>query len=78
MNLLDGLYPDGVEAVSQCARCHCSVPLDEWEPVAGVTAFRHKGPLRDHAEDRLAEPDDLTGEDTCGWIKKVPRKATYG
>ena len=69
---VERLYPDG-DAVRQCARCHCSVPLDEWEVVGAATALRHKGPMRDHHEERFVEPDE-NGDDECGWIMPIKQR----
>ena len=61
------------DVVSYCSRCHCSVPLDEWELVG--SSFRHKGPMRDHRVDRFVGVDE-EGGDRCGWMKRIPEKIT--
>ena len=70
MTTEDGL--DSLLRLSYCARCHCSVPLEEWRVTSELTGWRHVGPLRDHRLDRHVEPNEH-GETHCGWLKPVPK-----
>lgn len=55
-----------------CDRCHCSVPLTEWRPVAvdDRLFMKHVGPMRDHSTARYVEPDE-NGETECGFVERV-------
>lgn len=58
------------EGLRWCSRCHCSVPLTEWQVLRGVVGVKHVGPMRDRDIAIYVEPDE-NGDTACNFVEPV-------
>lgn len=58
------------EELRWCSRCHCSVPLTEWQVLRGAVGVKHVGPMRDHDIDTCVDPDE-NGEAACNFVESI-------